>query len=76
MANHREDALLRTTDAGFGRKSPLKAFFLERHADSYRLALAEFVAAVAEGRRPSATQADGRNALVIARACEASRRSG
>lgn len=74
--NQHNDNLLRTGPAGFGQHSPLKHFFLERYEASFAIALAEFVGAVQERRAPSATQTDGRNALVIARACEQSRREG
>lgn len=75
-ANQHNDNLLRTTAEGFARQSPLKHFFLERYEASFAHALDEFVSALRERRAPSATQRDGRNALVIARACEESRTTG
>lgn len=74
--NQHNDNLLRTNDKGFAQQALLKHFFLERYETSFALALAEFIAAVREGRSPSATQRDGRNALIIAQACEQSRSSG
>lgn len=74
--NQHDDNLLRSSGDGFGQQSRLKHFFLERYEASFAIALAEFVAAVRQGRAPSVTQMDGRNALIIARACEQSRREG
>lgn len=75
-ANQHNDNVLRSGADGFARQSPLKHFFLERYEASFALALKEFVSAVREGRAPSATQRDGRSALIIARACEKSRSTG
>ena len=74
--NQHNDNVVRTSAADFAAQSPLKYFFLERYAESFALSLAEFVAAVTEGRSASANEVDGRNALVIARACEQSRKEG
>lgn len=74
--NQHNDNVLRTTAADFGAQAPLKYFFLERYAESFALSLKEFVAAVTEGRPASATEVDGRNALIIARACEQARKEG
>lgn len=75
-ANQHDDNVLRTGAKGWGQQAPLKYFFLERYAESFALALAEFVAAVVENRAASATEIDGRNALIIARACEQARQEG
>ena len=74
--NHRDDPLIRWSNARTEAKSALKHFFLERYDASFHFALEEFRAAVIEGRPPSATEQDGRAALAIALACDQSRREG
>ena len=75
-SNHRDDPLIRWSNARTEAKSTLKHFFLERYDASFHFALEEFRAAVVEGRPPSATEHDGRAALAIALACDQSRREG
>lgn len=74
--NHRDDELIRWDGARTEAKMPLKHFFLERYDASFHHALDEFAAALGEGRRPSATEFDGRDALAIALACARSRETG
>lgn len=74
--NHRDEQLVRWTRAYTEARQPLKHFFLERYDASFFHALDEFYLAITEGRSPSATQEDGRTALAIALACDASARSG
>ena len=57
-------------------QAPLKHFFLERYDASFSLALDEFYNAVTEGRAPSCTVRDGRDALAIALACDQARKIG
>jgi myo-inositol 2-dehydrogenase / D-chiro-inositol 1-dehydrogenase len=51
-------------------------FFIERFFDAYVDELKEFVASVVEGRETAVSGADGRAALAMAYAAEASRREG
>lgn len=74
--NHRDDPLVRWTSEHTEARQPLKHFFLERYDASFYHALDEFYHAIIEDRPPSATQQDGRAALAIALACDASARSG
>ncbi len=64
------------TAAGAGSPSPLERFFIERYATAYRAELADFIDAVAAGREPSVTFADGRRALELAEAALRSLASG
>jgi myo-inositol 2-dehydrogenase/D-chiro-inositol 1-dehydrogenase len=57
-----------------GVKSDHVHWFLERFDDAYIDELRDFVAAIAEGRPPSVTGVDGRAAMALAYAAEASRR--
>lgn len=75
-ANQRDDDLIRWDGRRTDAKAPLKHFFLERYEASFRHELQEFLDALKERRRPSATEADGRAALAIALACERSRKEG
>lgn len=74
--NRRDDDLVRWDGTRTEARQPLKHFFLERYDESFGLALEEFRAALAEGRKPSATETDGRVALAVALACDRSRREG
>lgn len=74
--NRRDDELIRWDGSRTEAKMPLKHFFLERYDASFHCALDEFQRAIAEGRKPSATEQDGRAALAIALACDESRRTG
>lgn len=51
-----------------GAPAALQHFFIERYAAAYQAELADFIAAVAAGREPSVTFADGWRALQIAEA--------
>ena len=75
-SNQRDDPLIRWTGDRTEAKAPLKHFFLERYDASFFHALDEFYHAVTNGRAPSATEHDGRDALAIALACSKSRKSG
>ncbi len=55
---------------------PALNFFLERYMPAYKAELAEFVAAIDEGREPSVGFADGRAALVLANAAAESVATG
>ena len=74
--NQRDDNLVRWTGEATEALQPLKHFFLERYDASFYHALDEFQAAVTEGRAPSATEQDGRDALAIALACGEAARTG
>lgn len=74
--NQRDDNLIRWQAGHTEAKMPLKHFFLERYDASFFHALDEFYKAVTEGRNPSSTAHDGRDALAIALACSQSRSSG
>lgn len=74
--NRREDeARLFTADAA-GAPAPLEHFFIERYAAAYQAELGDFIDAVATGREPSVTFADGRRALELAEAALRSLKSG
>ena len=66
--NRRADEAQLFTAAGAGSPAPLQRFFIERYAAAYRAELADFIDAVAAGREPSVTFADGRRALELAEA--------
>jgi myo-inositol 2-dehydrogenase/D-chiro-inositol 1-dehydrogenase len=74
--NHRDDNLVRWDNRRTCAREPLKHFFLERYDQSFYNALDEFHGAVIEGRAPSATAQDGRDALAIALACTESAKTG
>lgn len=74
--NHRDDNLVRWDNRRTVAREPLKHFFLERYDQSFYNALDEFHSAVIEGRTPSATPQDGRDALAIALACAESAKNG
>ena len=74
--NRLEDEARLFTAAGAGTPAPLKRFFIERYAAAYQAELADFIDAVAIGREPSVTFADGRRALELAEAALRSLESG
>ncbi len=74
--NRRDDDLIRWDGTRTEARQPLKHFFLERYDASFGIALEAFRQAVAEGRPPAPTEADGRAALAIALACARSLREG
>jgi myo-inositol 2-dehydrogenase/D-chiro-inositol 1-dehydrogenase len=55
---------------------PVQNFFLERYAEAYRLELAAFIGAVAQGGAPSPSGYDGLRAQRLADAATLSRESG
>jgi myo-inositol 2-dehydrogenase/D-chiro-inositol 1-dehydrogenase len=55
---------------------PTLHFFVERYAAAYKAEFAEFVNAIAEDRDPAVGFADGRAAMVLAEAANASVRTG
>ena len=75
-SNQRDDPLIRWSNETTEARATLKHFFLERYDSSFFHALDEFHQAVTQGRPPSATEHDGRDALAIATACDRSRREG
>ena len=74
--NQRDDNLVRWDKGRTMARKPLKHFFLERYEQSFSNALDEFYGAIIEGRSPSVTAQDGRDALAIALACAKSARTG
>ena len=74
--NQRDENLTRWSGEVTEARTPLKHFFLERYDASFTHALEEFHAAVTEGRAPSCTVLDGRDALAIALACDQARKDG
>jgi len=74
--NLRDDNLIRWDSDRTEAAMPLKHFFLERYDASFFHALDEFHKAIIEGRPPSSTAHDGRDALAIALACDRSRLEG
>ena len=75
-ANHFQDQVRRFSAASAGAPAPLRRFFIDRYSPAYRAQLADFVAAVANGRTPSVTFRDGHRALILAEAANASLASG
>lgn len=59
-----------------GIKSDHVYWFLERFDQAYVDELRDFIACIIEDRQPAVTGADGRAAMALAYACEASRREG
>ena len=70
----RETPLLHLTPQGV--ISDHVVWFLDRFADAYRAELQDFVRCIVEGRAPLVSSADGRAALAMAYAAEASLREG
>ena len=63
-------------DADGYRSAPLQNFFMTRYTASYAGEIAEFIAALKEGREPATTGADGVIALKLANACVESVKTG
>lgn len=57
-------------------KPPLHHFFIERYAASYVAEIEAFVEAVEQGRQPSPTFEDGRQALILAEAAGEAAKTG
>jgi myo-inositol 2-dehydrogenase/D-chiro-inositol 1-dehydrogenase len=74
--NRLDDEARLFTAAGAGTPASLKRFFIERYAAAYQAELADFIDAVAIGREPSVTFADGRRALELAEAALRSLQTG
>ncbi|MCS6827576.1 MAG: inositol 2-dehydrogenase [Caldilinea sp.] len=74
--NHYETSLLRFNPTSAGAPTPLRHFFLDRYADSYRLEIADFLDAVQTGRSASVSLQDGLEALRLAEAAQRSLRMG
>lgn len=74
--NHIENSLLRFSATSAGAPAPLRHFFLDRYADSYRLELVDFLEAVQTGRPPSVDLQDGLEALRLAEAAQRSLETG
>jgi myo-inositol 2-dehydrogenase/D-chiro-inositol 1-dehydrogenase len=74
--NRLDDEARLFTAAGAGSPAPLKRFFIERYAAAYQAELADFIDAVAIGREPSVTFADGHRALELAEAALRSLQTG
>jgi myo-inositol 2-dehydrogenase/D-chiro-inositol 1-dehydrogenase len=74
--NRLDDEARLFTAAGAGTPASLKRFFIERYAAAYQAELADFIDAVAIGREPSVTFADGHRALELAEAALRSLESG
>jgi len=70
----RDTPILHLTKEGI--KSDHVYWFLERFDQAYVDELRDFVACLVEDREPSVTGNDGRAAMALAYACEASRREG
>lgn len=75
-SNQRDEDLIRWGAQATKARAPLKHFFLERYDASFSHALDEFYNAITEGRAPSCTVRDGRDALAIALACQEACKSG
>ncbi|MFO1068486.1 MAG: inositol 2-dehydrogenase [Geminicoccaceae bacterium] len=76
MGNVHENTVLRSGPGGYGQEERLLAFFLERHADSYRRELDAFLDALERGGPMPSTGEDGRKALLLADAALESHRTG
>ncbi|MCP4383230.1 MAG: inositol 2-dehydrogenase [Hyphomicrobiales bacterium] len=75
-SNQLESGLLRWSESGTGALDRLKLFFLERYEDSFRTELDEFLDAIEQGRQPSVSGEDGRQALILADAAQQSAETG
>ena len=62
--------------SGVEALEPYQNFFLQRHMDSYRLELGEFVTKIRTGESTSPTFEDGRSALILANAATLSAQTG
>jgi len=76
MDNVHEATVRRSGAAGVGQQERLLAFFLERHAESYRNELDAFIEAVEAGAPMPTSGDDGKRALVLAEAALESHRTG
>jgi myo-inositol 2-dehydrogenase/D-chiro-inositol 1-dehydrogenase len=74
--NHRPSSLRRWTSERTEAREPLLNFFLERHADSYRVELDHFLMALGQNGPMPATPRDGIRALRIANAAIQAANSG
>ncbi|NUX57637.1 inositol 2-dehydrogenase [Paraburkholderia youngii] len=74
--NHRPSSLRRWTSGATEARDPLLNFFLERHADSYRVELDAFIEALLGGTGMPATPRDGIRALRIANCALEAAQSG
>lgn len=74
--NHRPSSLRRWTSGVTEARDPLLNFFLERHADSYRVELDAFIDALQSGTAMPATPRDGIRALHIANCALEAAQSG
>ncbi|GGH14125.1 inositol 2-dehydrogenase [Alsobacter metallidurans] len=73
--NVHETTVESATATGF-RADPVQNFFLERYAAAYRLELDAFLGAVADGKAPDPSGADGLRAQILADAATESAQSG
>ncbi|MGO4623886.1 inositol 2-dehydrogenase [Ensifer sp. 2YAB10] len=73
--NHHENTVVIGNAEGY-RSAPLQNFFMTRYTASYAGEIAEFIAALKEGREPATTGADGVIALKLANACVESVKTG
>lgn len=74
--NQPESGLLRFAAGATAAQPPLKHFFLERYAESFRHELDDFLDAIEAGRQPSVTGEDGRRALLLADAAQRAATTG
>ncbi|MBK5566228.1 inositol 2-dehydrogenase [Ensifer sp. SSB1] len=73
--NHHENTVVVGNAEGY-RSAPLQNFFMTRYTASYAGEIAEFIAALKEGREPATTGTDGVIALKLANACVESVKTG
>ncbi len=73
--NHHENTVVIGNAEGY-RSAPLQNFFMTRYTASYAGEIAEFIAALKEGREPATTGTDGVIALKLANACVESVKTG
>lgn len=71
-SNHYESSLLRFRADTSGAPTPLRNFYLDRYADSYRLEIANFLDSVRARRSAAVTLQDGLEALRLAEAAQRS----
>ena len=74
--NRRATMIERYTQSATGQQDPLLYFFIDRYPEAYVNELNDFIDAVANKREPAVTFEDGRRALMLADAANASLRSG
>lgn len=73
--NHHENTVVIGNADGY-RSAPLQNFFMTRYTASYAGEIAEFIAALKQGRQPATTGEDGVVALKLANACVQSVETG